>query len=150
MMESDGDGIDQEVIHGIESAVIDTGIAHGRATGGEMAIETTDVGIDHEVASTSDARTVQSEERSAMPTRSDHDHARGTADVGLQGASRHTREAREGGTEPEYFKFANSGRSSLSHELWQPEIAMFEKQEGLPYVWWTMTTFYAYWYICNA
>ncbi|KAA8620181.1 acetamidase [Pyrenophora tritici-repentis] len=54
---SDGDDIDQEVIHEIESAVIDTGNDHGLATGGETVIETMGVGIGHEAASTSDVKT---------------------------------------------------------------------------------------------
>ncbi|KAI2485235.1 MMtag multi-domain protein [Pyrenophora tritici-repentis] len=103
---SDGDDIDQEVIHEIESAVIDTGNDHGLATGGETVIETMGVGIGHEAASTSDVKTAPTVQNAlnvdgnATLTRSDHNHARGITDVGSQGVDRHMRGVREEGTEP--------------------------------------------------
>ena len=107
-MENDGDDIDQQVIHGIGSAAIDIGIAHGRATGGETAMETTGAGIGHEVVSTTDARTAQNADGSAMLMRSDRGHARRTTGVGSQGANRHTREVRGGETESGFPKSTSS------------------------------------------
>ena len=103
-MGSDGDDIDQQVIHGIGSAAIDTGIAHGRATGGE----TTGAGTGHEVVSTTDARTAQNADGNVMLMRSDRGHARGITDVGSQGADRHMRGARGGETKSGFPKSTSS------------------------------------------
>jgi hypothetical protein len=60
MTESEGDGIDHGVAHATESEDIDTEIAHGRATGGETMVAMTDADIDHEAATISEGKIIQS------------------------------------------------------------------------------------------
>lgn len=92
--ESEEDVIDHGVVRGTESDDTDTEIVHGRATGGGMMVAMTGADTDHEAATTSDEKTIQSGGANAMSMRSDQGHCRETADVKkVQGAGHHTRGA---------------------------------------------------------
>ncbi len=77
MTTENGDGgIGHELVHRTENVDTDIVIAHSRATGGEMAIETaTGTGTGHAAANTGGAKTAPSLEASAKSTGSHHSHA---------------------------------------------------------------------------
>ena len=97
MTESEGDDIDPGVVRGTESDVTDIENVHGRATGGGMMVVMIGADTDHEAATISEGKIIQSASANLTSMRSDQGHSPETVDVGeIRGAGHRTRGARGG------------------------------------------------------